>query len=110
MKIDEFVNHPVYGREPIREIDDVVKKWNEELTGVNNGDGVGTATMLAALGIDAAVGDGLLNQVSPDLLNSMKNLMGEKADTYDEARQLIAKQIANGDHSFAGFVSKIKGQ
>ena len=110
MNIDDFVNHSSYGRGPIRVIDDVINKWNEELTGVNDGDGVGTATMLAALGLDAAVGDGLLNQVSPDLLHSMTNLMGEKADTYEEARQLIAKQIANGDHSFAGFVSKIKGQ
>lgn len=110
MNIDSFMTHPIYGRLSNRKIEDVIKKWNEDLTGVNDGDITGTATMVAALGLDAAVGDGLLNQVSPDLLNSMTNLMGEKSDTYEEARQLIAQKIANGDKSFAGFVNKIKGQ
>ena len=110
MTADEFLADPIYGRRPIRQINTVISDWVKDLKGSARSDGLGMATMLAALGIDALTGDGLLDQISPDLLSSMKNLMGEKADTYEEARRLIADKIANGDPSFAGFVSKIKGQ
>lgn len=110
MTVDEFLNHPIVGRGPYREIDLIIKQWDEESKSQNQGDLAGTSSMLAALGLDAAQGDGLLNQLSPDLLHSMNNLMGDKAETYDQARQLIAKKIANGDAAFSGFVNKIKGQ
>lgn len=66
--------------------------------------------MLAVLGVDAAIGDGLLNELSPELQQAMEHLMGEKADTYDDARKLIENSLAKGNASFDGFVSKIKGQ
>lgn len=110
MNVDEFMSHPIYGRSPAHQIDDVISKWNKNLSAGTSSDVAGMTTMLAALGIDAANGDGLLDQISPELLSSMKNLMGEKADTYEEARRLISEKIANGDLSFAGFVNKIKGQ
>jgi hypothetical protein len=110
MTADDFLNHSEYGRQPIRDISDIVKQWDQERGGKSCDDTTGMATMLAVLGIDAMTGDGLLNEISPELLASMTHLMGEKADTYEEARQLITEKLALGDPSFLGFVSKIKGQ
>ena len=110
MTADEFLNHLEYGRGPIRKIADVIQKWDLERGGKSCDDLSGMGTMLAVLGIDAAIGDGLLDEVSPDLLAAMSNLMEQKADTYDEARNLITEQRQHGDKACAGFVSKIKGQ
>jgi hypothetical protein len=110
MTADEFLNHYEHGRKPIRNIADIVKQWDQEHGGKSCDDATGMTTMLTILGVDAAVGDGLLNEISPELATSMSHLMGEKADTYDEARKLIAEKISHGDKSFAGFVNKIKGQ
>ena len=110
MTADEFLSHPDYGRKPIRNIADVVKQWEYERGGQSCDDATGMATMLAVLGVDAVVGDGILNEISPELVTSMSHLMGEKADTYDEARRLITNKLAHGDAAFNGFVSKIKGQ
>lgn len=110
MTADEFLSDHEYGRKPIRDIADVVKQWDQDRGGKSCDDETGMATMLAVLGIDAMTGDGLLNEISPELVTSMSHLMGEKVDTYDEARQLITDKLAHGDAAFTGFVSKIKGQ
>ena len=108
MTVDEFASHPILGRNP-RLIAEVISEW--ELDGkLVKDDPNGMATMLAILGVDAAIGDGLLNQISPELQEAMQSLMGDKADTYDEARQLIEQSLGRGNASFDGFVSKIKGQ
>lgn len=110
MTADEFLSDPKYGYQPIRDVGDIVMQWNQEHDGKSCDDATGMATMLAVLGIDAITGDGLLNEISPELATSMFHLMGEKADTYDEARQLITDKLAHGDAAFTGFVNKIKGQ
>jgi hypothetical protein len=110
MTADEFLSNHEYGRKPIRDIADVVKQWDHDRSRKSCDDATGMATMFTVLGIDAITGDGLLNEISPELVMSMSHLMGDKADTYDEARQLIADKLAHGNASFAGFVSKIKGQ
>ena len=110
MTADEFLNDHEYGRKPVRDIADVVKQWDQDRGGKSCDDETGMATMLAVLGIDAMTSDGLLNEISPELVTSMSHLMGEKADTYDEARQLITDKLTHGDAAFTGFVSKIKGQ
>lgn len=110
MTADEFLNHQVFGRQPTRNIAEVIQQWDQERGGKSCDNLTGMATMLAVLGIDAAMGDGLLNEVSPDLLAAMSHLMGEKANTYDEARMLITDQLQHNDKAFAGFVNKIKGQ
>lgn len=110
MTADEFLSHEEFGSRPIRNIAEVVQQWDQERGGKSCDDLSGMATMLAVLGIDAAMGDGLLNEVSPDLLEAMSHLMGQKADTYVEARNLITEQLLHGDKAFAGFVNKIKGQ
>lgn len=108
MTADEFISDPIFGRTP-QGIDGIVSKWEKEGRGVQD-DATGMATMLAVLGLDAAIGDGLLNQVPPELQAAMEHLMDERADTYDEARKLIENSLDNGDASFVGFVNKIKGQ
>ena len=110
MTADDFLNHKEYGWQPTRNIADVVHQWDHEREGKSCDDITGMTTMLVVLGIDAAIGDGLLNEVSPELLAAMSHLMGEKADTYNEARSLISEQLQHGNEAFSGFVNKIKGQ
>ena len=108
MTADEFVSDPVLGRSP-SPIDEILEQWNKQGKCFRD-DATGMVTMLAVLGLDAAIGDGLLNQIPPELQAAMEHLMDTKADTYDEARHLIEHSLAKGDASFAGFVNKIKGQ
>lgn len=110
MTADEFLSDHEYGRKPIRDIADVISEWDQGRGGKSCDDATGMATMLVVLGIDAMAGDGVLNEISPELVKSMSHLMGEKADTYEEARQLITDKLAHGDEAFTGFVIKIKGQ
>lgn len=108
MTADDFIANPVLGRSP-RPIEQIVAKWELQARGPRD-DSTGMMTMLSVLGIDAAIGDGLLNEVPPDVQAAMEHLMGEKADTYDEARELIRHSLAKGNVSFEGFVRKIQGQ
>lgn len=108
MTADEFIANPVLGSAP-RPIDEVIAQWDTEGKGIRD-DATGMATMLTVLGLDAAMGDGLLNQIPPELQGAMEHLMEAKADTYEEARHLIEESLGKGNSSFSGFVNKVKGQ
>lgn len=59
---------------------------------------------------DLMVGDGLRDQVSPELLGAFHELMGEKAESYDQVRQILLDRLEDGPASVLGMVNKIKGQ
>jgi hypothetical protein len=67
---------------------------------------------------DALHGDGFRDQISPTLRDAFRELMNEKADTYNKMREILADKIRGGDGEFLslhdrrvqGFVSKLKGQ
>lgn len=59
---------------------------------------------------DLLIGDGILDQISPQLRDGFAQLMKEKADSYDEIRQILLYKIGKGDASLLGIVNKIKGQ
>ena len=59
---------------------------------------------------DLLVGDGTLDQISPELRRAFGDLMGDKARTYDDVRALIVEKLGAGDRGMVGFVSKIQGQ
>ncbi len=59
---------------------------------------------------DLLVGGGVRGQISPDLLDGFKNLMGENAHTIPEIEALLLDKLITGDESVIGMISKIKGQ
>ena len=63
----------------------------------------------AVLG-DLLVGDGLNDQISPELLDGFAKLMGQKADSYDEVRSILLDKLQDGDSAVFGLINKIKGQ
>ena len=46
-------------------------------------------------------GDGLEDQVSPDLLKACSSLMKEKADSFDEVRQILLEKLEKVTLPFA---------
>ncbi len=59
---------------------------------------------------DLLVGDGLNDQVSPELLYGFAKLMGQKADSYHEVRNILLDRLQDGDSAVFGLINKIKGQ
>ncbi len=59
---------------------------------------------------DLLVGDGLNDQVSSELLEGFARLMGQKADSYSEVRNILLDKLQDGDRSVFGLINKIKGQ
>ena len=104
-----------------RTITDVIRKWQlEEVDSLLRKLGrqhdplIGGAVIMG----DALHGDGMVDQIPAELHDAFANLMGEKADSYQEMRQVLLRAIENEDGGFfgledrhvAGFVNKIKGQ
>ena len=56
------------------------------------------------------IGDGLLDQISPELLDAFVARRGVAFDSYDEVRDYLKEMLARGDHSVTGVISQIKGQ
>lgn len=59
---------------------------------------------------DVLHGDGVLDQIKPELKKAFQDLMGDKADTYEEIRAVLLKKIELGDKSVMGMINKILGQ
>lgn len=112
MKIDEFCAQ--FG-EHQRSIDAVLRDWQlAELadsldTLQSRCDGAVDST--AVIVGDALHGDGMLDQIPPELRDAVAGLMGEKSVAYDEVRQFLHERCANLDHgSLAGFTNYVKGR
>lgn len=59
---------------------------------------------------DALIGDGMRDHISPELLSAFHSLMGAKAETADQVRDLLLEKLSSGDASVLGLINKIKGQ
>lgn len=103
MDIETFCK--LYGQQR-KSIDEVLGQWRVEQVD-------GFLDNLIASGIlfsDLAIGDGLRDQISPELLEGFANLMHGKADSYNQVREILLEKLALGDASVLGLVNKIKGQ
>jgi hypothetical protein len=93
-----------------RPIESVMAKWESEKSSRIAEDYLGFEAFLALLIADANVGDGLLDQISPELLAAFTARRGQNFDSYDEVRSYLKEMLDHGDHSVTGVVSQIKGQ
>ena len=110
MNADQFCNDFEAEGKAALPIETVVSKWEAEKSSRVVEDYLGFEAFLALLIADANVGDGLLDQISPELLAAFTARRGEGLDSYDEVRSYLQEMLARGDHSVAGVVSQIKGQ
>ena len=104
MNIEDFCR---LNKTTTKNVEWFVKKWVYEKQ-VNDLLGTTIAGGIA-LG-DLLVGDGLRDQISPELYNGFKELMGDKADSFDKVRELLVEKLEKGASSVLGLVNKVKGQ
>ncbi len=105
MNIEEFCNR--FSNEPHQSVEIIFDRWEkekqvEDFLGMEVGSGL--------MAIDLMIGDGSLDQVSPELKHAFEALMGEKADSYSKIHQILLEKLENGDASVLGMINKIKGQ
>ena len=104
-----------------RKVTDVMRQWQfEEVDSLLRKLGRQHDTLIGGAVImgDALHGDGMRDQIPAELRDAFANLMGEKADTYQEMREILRGAIENEDGGFfaledrhvGGFINKIKGQ
>lgn len=110
MNADEFCRDYESRGVPARRIDDVLDDWATKEKQRLPEDLLGMEALVAVLVADAAVGDGLLNEISPELLQAFAARRGDSLDSYDEVRAYLQEMLGRGDHSVAGVVNQIKGQ
>ena len=103
--ISEFYDR--YSDGPTQSFRTICDRWDkeEELDNLLQ-TAVGAGVVLGAL----LVGDGLNDQISPKLLDGFAELMGQKADSYDEVRNTLLDKLHDGDSAVFGLINKIKGQ
>ena len=96
-----------YSGGPTQSCRTICERWDkdEELDNLLQ-TAVGAGVVLG----DLLVGDGLNDQISPELLDGFAELMGQKADSYDEVRTILLDKLQDGDSAVFGLINKIKGQ
>lgn len=102
MKIEEFYDK--YSSSETYKMENLIDKWViekrlDELLG-----------FAAITGGDLLIGDGLLDAIPGDVRDSFQHLMGEKAHTFEQVRQIILDKARDGSPSLSGLVNKIQGQ
>jgi len=103
--IEEFASKYSDGNE--QPIQGIIDEWiHEKEVDDFLSASVGSGVLLG----DFLVGDGLQDQISPELFNGFKALMGEKADSFEEIRSILMEKLNDGDSAVRGFISKIQGQ
>ena len=108
MNVQEFVAR--HGAGPIRPFEDIREDWRRSSNRRVVDDFLGTEVHAGLTIGDAFIGDGLRDQISPDLLRACSDLMGDKASSYHEVRQILLEKLDNGDNSVIGFILKLQGQ
>lgn len=68
-----------------------------------------TITAGVTLG-DYLIGDGLGDQMSDELYQGFKGLMGDKINSYSDVRDILVEKVELGENSVFGLINKIKGQ
>jgi len=103
--IAEFYDR--YSGGPTQNFRTICDRWDkeEELDNL-----LQTAVGAGAVLGDLLVGDGLNDQISPELLDGFAELMGQKADSFDEVRNILLDKLQDGDSAVFGLINKIKGQ
>ena len=103
--IEEFYER--YSDGPTQSFRNICELWDkeEELDKLLHG-----AVVPGVVLGDLLVGDGLNDQISSELLDGFANLMGQKADSYDEVRRILREKLEDGDNAVFGLINKIKGQ
>lgn len=104
MNIQEF-EHKYSGK--TKKISDIVEKWVAEK---EIDDFLGTSVMSGVLIGDLLTGDGLGDRIDPDVQEAFSSLMGDKANSFSEIREILIEKIQNGDDSVRGLLNKIQGQ
>jgi len=105
MKINDFFDrHGGISTHPIHQL---AERWDrnahvDRLLGTSVGAGV-------TLG-DLLIGDGLRDQISPELLNAFRSRMGENAESYDQVRRILLDRLEDDPQSVLGMINMIKGQ
>lgn len=104
MTINEFIKK--HG-DRSENINTVLKKWafKKEID-----DFLGTPIMGGYLVGDLLIGDGLPDAISSDLKEGFSELMKEKADSYEEIRNIIIQKDDISIKSILGLKNKIQGQ
>ena len=103
--ISEFYDR--YSDGPTQSFRTICARWDiEEELGNLLQTAVGAGVLLG----DLLVGDGLNDQISPELLDGFAELMGQKADSYDEIRNILLDKLQDGNSAVFGLINKIKGQ
>ncbi len=105
MNIQEFADR--YASENHVPAEDICDRWEKEK---QVHDFLGLEVSTGVVVADLLHGDGMLDQISPELREGFQELMGEKADSYHEIHQIILEKLERGDRSVLGLVNKIKGQ
>ena len=91
----------------VKDINKISSKWIAEK---RVDDFLGSAIFSGLLVGDSLIGDGFLDRINPDVKKAFTDLMGDKADTYSEIRDLIVAKYENSPESVEGLISKIQGQ
>lgn len=110
MNADQFCSLFEATGRPVQSIDDVIAKWTKVNKSRVPDDFLGHEILIGLLVADSFRGDGLLDQISPEVLAAFTARRGEHFDTYDEVRAYLDEIVARGDHSVLGVINMIKGQ
>ena len=105
MKASDFVDH--YGQAPAGAASETASRWARE----READRLLNEPIAGGVVLgDLLIGDGALDQVSPELRRAFGDLMGDRARTYDDVRNLLVEKLRDGDRAMVGLVNKIQGQ
>jgi hypothetical protein len=108
MSIKDFIRRHDSKCPPIQE---VVRRWSVER---HVDEFLRTNLMPGVMIADLFMGDSLHLADRPPMPEGVQkafsNLMGEKANSYEEVRSLIVDKIENGEHSVIGLMNKVQGQ
>ncbi|MDE0724615.1 MAG: hypothetical protein OSB62_07960 [Alphaproteobacteria bacterium] len=96
-----------YAHSKMGSIKNIANRWNVEKE-VDNFLSYSVAGGITTF--DLLHGDGLTDQISPELLYGFSELMKDKANSYNEVREILTAKLMLGDESIFGLVNKIKGQ
>lgn len=110
MDADKFCAAYERSGKTLRSIDEVVESWGKSPGSRTSKDFLGYQSLLLALLADQAHGDGLVDQISPDLLAAFTARRGESLNEYEEVRAHLVEMLERGDESVKGLISQIKGQ
>jgi hypothetical protein len=110
MNADDFCTDFEQSGKKSRPIAEVLTQWESDKQSRLAEDYRGLELFVAELLVDANIADGLLDQISPDVLAAFAARRGVAFDSYDEVRAYLRTELAAGHPSVIGVMNQIKGQ